>query len=247
VREWAAVRGIRAVIVSLNRGYVALPAETRRVWWQGILLGAVLVMALTVALVAGTRALESAGLLAWEEGALRWLDRAAPISFSTAMWLEGVGNGFVLWALVLYAAAMSARARLPLQALSFLVGHTLIYAFIAAGWAMWSRQRPTAILEGMAAPGGSFHAFPSGHMAQSGFAFGLLLWLWLRRATAPVERAAALLGYFLLMGIIALGRLRIGVHWPSDVAAGALIGGGWALAVAAATARAGRQVHQPSR
>src|SRR5690606_11413709 len=107
-------------------GYMALPRTTRREWWRRIGVGALALLVLMAALVQGVRALERAGRLTWEMEAVRWMDGSAPLSFSTAMWLEGVGNGFVLWALVLYAAVKSARAGRPLQTLAFLVGHTMV-------------------------------------------------------------------------------------------------------------------------
>lgn len=67
---------------------------------------------------------------------------------------------------------------------------------------------------------------------------GVLTWLWIREATQRSEQVAAVLLCLLLIGIIALGRLRLGVHWSSDLVAGAVIGGGWVVAVAWATGRA---------
>jgi undecaprenyl-diphosphatase len=57
-------------------------------------------------------------------------------------------------------------------------------------------------------------SFPSGHAATS-FACATVL-------SALVPRAAPFL--FVLAGAIAYSRLYVGVHWPLDVIAGALIG-----------------------
>lgn len=204
--------------------------------------GAVATLVLTALLVLLVQWMEGRGLLRWESRAIRSMETRIPISFSFAMWLEGVGNGFVLWGVVLYAAAVSALRYRPLRALSFLVGHSAVYLPISLAWFLWNRPRPTLILDGAASPGGVFHAFPSGHMVQSAFAYGLLLALWLGNARSRWERGVALAAYLLLVGLIGFGRLRIGVHWPSDIVGGMLIGGGWAWAVA----RAGG-LHDPPR
>src|SRR5690606_30453291 len=130
-----------------------------------------------------------------------------PISFSTAMWLEGVGNGFVLWGVVLYAAGFAAWTRRPVHAIAWLVGYTLIYPVIALGWSLWNRVRPQVVFDGLADPGGFFRAFPSGHMVQASFAYGFLLWLWLQRSGSKLERVSAVALYLLLLLVVGVGRL----------------------------------------
>lgn len=239
---WASVRLLRTTLRRLNRSYRATPADRMRGWWRRMWGGAAIILLFTAALVFLVRWIERAGLLRWEADALRWLETALPISFSSAMWLEGVGNGFVLWGVVLYAAALSALRHRPLRALSFLVGHSAAYLPIALAWLLWDRARPRVIFDGMASPGGVFHSFPSGHMVQSASAYGLLLALWLGGARGRGERAFAVAAFLVLIVLIGFGRLRIGVHWPSDIVGGVLIGGGWAWAVA----RAGG-LHEPPR
>ena len=239
---WASVELLRTMVLRLNRSYRATPVERLKRWWRGMWGGAAAVLLLTASLVFLVRWIDGRGLLLWEADAIRWMEARVPISFSFAMWLEGIGNGFVLWGVVLYSAATSALRNRALRALSFLVGHSAVYLPISLAWFLWNRPRPRLILDGVASPGGVFHAFPSGHMVQSAFAYGLLLALWMGHARSRSERAFALVGYLVLIALIGFGRLRIGVHWPSDIVGGALIGGAWAWAVA----RAGG-LHDPPR
>ena len=91
------------------------------------------------------------------------------------------------------------------------------------------RQRP---FEHQLGPPTSSYSFPSGHAATS-FACATVL-----SAFAPRRRVA----FFLLATLIALSRLYNGVHYPTDVVAGALLGVLVALTVVKAASRTGRRL-----
>ena len=74
-------------------------------------------------------------------------------------------------------------------------------------------------------------SFPSGHMARTVFAYGLLGFVVFRMAERRWVRWAAVLGAVLLSLLMAADRLYLGVHWESDVLGGMLLG---AVALAAA-------------
>ncbi|MEW2632921.1 phosphatase PAP2 family protein [Streptomyces sp. NPDC048389] len=70
-----------------------------------------------------------------------------------------------------------------------------------------------------------YAAFPSGHAMTAAVTCGLLLWLLRRRgATGRVWAGGVALAAFCVAGV-GFTRLYLGVHWPSDVAGGWLIGG----------------------
>lgn len=67
-------------------------------------------------------------------------------------------------------------------------------------------------------------SFPSGHTANATVAYGILAWLVGRIAAAPTVRALA----WALAAAVAIGvglsRVWLGVHYPSDVVAGWMLG-----------------------
>ncbi|NQD94026.1 bifunctional DedA family/phosphatase PAP2 family protein [Pseudomonas sp. CrR25] len=98
-----------------------------------------------------------------------------------------------------------------------LLGSALANATLKA---LFARQRPDVLLEPLA----SF-SFPSGH-SSAAFAFFLVLGVLAGRG----QPARLRLAWLLLAGLpalaIALSRVYLGVHWPSDIVAGALLAGG---------------------
>ncbi len=239
---WLSFRLLGEVIRRLHYGWEALPRLARRRWWTTLGVGFAVSLAITWALVRIASWLDETGALAWEGEALELIITELPLSFSSAMWLEGVGNGFVLWGVMLFAAMVAAWTGKPLRSIAFLVGYTAVYVLVAFGWSLWDRPRPELFLSGLASPGGVFHAFPSGHMVQTSFAYGLLISFWTRAARSTSERVASVGAYVLIVSLVALGRLRIEAHWPTDVIAGTFMGSAWAIAVVVALVSAEREV-----
>ncbi len=74
-------------------------------------------------------------------------------------------------------------------------------------------------------------SFPSGH-ATLATAFYLALLLVFLAGKSPRAWRASAIGVSLLLVGIALSRVYLGVHYPSDVAAGGLLGAAWSLTTA---------------
>lgn len=77
-------------------------------------------------------------------------------------------------------------------------------------------------------------SYPSGHALASTAIYLTLALLATRLAVARRERIAALVLAAFVILAIATSRTYLGVHYPSDVGAGMLLGSGWALFVSAA-------------
>jgi len=74
-------------------------------------------------------------------------------------------------------------------------------------------------------------SFPSGHAAQaSAFWFALVLALRMAGASRAATCVAAALAVAIVLAVC-ISRVLLGVHYPGDVAAGALLGAAWALFV----------------
>ena len=104
--------------------------------------------------------------------------------------------------------------RAALFALGTLLGTALANLALKASFA---RTRPDVLLEPL-----SSYSFPSGH-SSAAFAFFLVLGVLAGRGQPVRMRLTWLLLACLPAGAIALSRLYLGVHWPSDLIAGALL------------------------
>ncbi|SHI63389.1 phosphatase PAP2 family protein [Streptomyces sp. 3214.6] len=124
-------------------------------------------------------------------------------------------------------------------------------AWWTAGWLVVTSVLGTLIQQGLKAgvgrarpvwpdPVDSAHyaAYPSGHALTATVVFGLLLWLLHRHGAGPVIwRTAVAVAAVSVVGV-GLTRIWLGVHWPSDVLGGWLLG---ALLVTLAIAAQQRQ------
>lgn len=157
-------------------------------------------------------------VLAWVQGHV-----ASELSpwIMAVSWLgsvPGIGLFGALFAMVLFARSQ----RLDAMTLGAVLtgGGLLTFALKH----LFRQARPAHF----PAPGGeTSYSFPSGHALMSVCFFGYLAF-WLV-AQGPRERWRWLVAglCLLLSGVIGLSRLYLAAHWPTDVAAGALVAVFW--------------------
>lgn len=217
-----------------REGRAAVGDTAWRGWWRRIALGAASMLVLMVALkYAAVWALGN-GWLDWEAGFLLWLGSDGPVRFSTAVFLQTPGSDPTLIILIALTAGLAAWVRRPLVSMSIVLAALVPDLVGRFGWLIWSRARPDLLYDGIASPG--FHSFPSGHTSKTVAVYGFLTVLWLRASGSNVERVLAILLLGVIAVVVPVGRMAMGVHWPSDVMAGMVIGGVWLAVLSRATA-----------
>jgi undecaprenyl-diphosphatase len=141
--------------------------------------------------------------------------------------LTWAGSAFLLVPLAVVACLGFARAGLPRQALA--VALSLGGAMLISNWIKLLVARPRPPVEHLQAVTGS--SFPSGHATQaSAFWFSLVFAIAAAGAPPKLTRVAAGLALAVVL-VVAATRVYLGVHYPSDVLAGMLLGTGWAAYV----------------
>lgn len=150
--------------------------------------------------------------LRWIEGALRapWLDKV--MTFYTSLGNSGwIFIGVSILLLLFRRTRKAGASSLTAMVLGLVVTNLTIKPLVA-------RPRPWVVMEGFTTvvTSGDMNSFPSGHTtAAFAFAAALCAVLPQKWAKAAALIAAALMG---------LSRLYVGVHYPSDVIGGAVIG-----------------------
>ena len=137
------------------------------------------------------------------------------------------GSAFLLVPLALICCFVLARAGLRREALA--VALSLGGAMLLSDLVKLLVSRPRPPVEHLQGVSGS--SFPSGHATQaSAFWFSLVLALRTAGGSRTAVRLAAAVALLIVVAVAA-SRVCLGVHYPSDVVAGILLGTGWAVFV----------------
>ena len=144
--------------------------------------------------------------------------------------LTALGSVTVLTLIVSIAVCLFALNRhwgsvsqLLIAVLGGAVGSTLLKRVL-------ERERPPEL--GRLVHVASF-SYPSGHSLSSASIYLTLAILAARRMPNPTAQKLIVVFAIVLATTVGMSRAYIGVHYPSDIAAGLALGGGWALLVSA--------------
>lgn len=138
-----------------------------------------------------------------------------PILDSVMVFISSLGNGGIFWivlALLLCIYPKSRRCGVSMLAamlIGLLIGNGFLKNMVARARPCWvNTQIPLLV------PNPTDYSFPSGHTLAS-FEAAVTIFLHNRRWGIPA---------LLLAGLIAFSRMYLFVHYPTDVAAGMLLG-----------------------
>jgi undecaprenyl-diphosphatase len=165
-----------------------------------------------------TQAFDEAMLHLIDEHRVAWVERSL-------LEITALGTGLVVMMVVGTAAMFlwltrhrySSMLLLVATAGGLLLNNILKYTF--------KRPRPQ-VFEWVDSPVTS--SFPSGHAMSAAIVYVTVAYLAARLMKRRVFRLLTMLAAFLLIALIGLSRMYLGVHYPSDVLGGYVIGIGWA-------------------
>lgn len=156
-------------------------------------------------------------IIAWDSSVLLWMQEAlrSPLMNALMVFITRLGDAGAIWIVLGIALCVPRKTRVAgIAVLLALVIQGLIGQVILKPWI--GRLRPFHVVEGLqnlVAIGG--YSFPSGHTGSS-FAAAAAIW----RTVSPRAGAAALV----LAALIGFSRMYAGVHFPTDVLVGMLLG-----------------------
>lgn len=240
---WVVMSGAREAWRRFRESWHDLPRGAFRRWLTVMVIGWALGAGLAAGLSLLGKRLAASGMAEWDRQALLEVAANERFSFQTAIFFEGLGSSAVLIPLTLLAMAMAAWARRAMTALTLGAAYLLHDPLVWIGWSVWDRARPDLVAGGIASP--PLHSYPSGHAVQMIAVYGLLVYLWLRRSGALGERLLGVALVAALTAVVCYARVRLGVHWPSDIGAGIVIGLFWLLVCVLALQRSERAAPLP--
>lgn len=158
--------------------------------------------------------------------ALRDVARPGTALTSTMLGITHLGDTVTLTALVLVVAGFLLTARRHGMALFLILAASVGTLLVQLLKHLIDRPRPEVVAHWTSFASASF---PSGHAANSAIIYLTLAVLIARSVTSRALRIYVVAVAMLLSFLIGLSRLYLGVHWPTDVLSGWILGAGWAL------------------
>jgi undecaprenyl-diphosphatase len=191
-----------------------------------VLMGAALAIAGTWAFAMLAGNVRSGGTQAFDDAVLRWIGvhRTGALN-SVMLEITSLGTGSVVTMVVAVAALFLWLNQHKHSAILLLVatfGGIVLNNLLKLGF---SRPRPEVIPWTTTA---DFYSFPSGHAMSATIVYSTVAYLAARLQRTRASRTAIMILAAIVILLICVSRLYLGVHYPSDVVAGIIIGLAWA-------------------
>jgi undecaprenyl-diphosphatase len=188
--------------------------------------GAAVALAGTYAFAKFAGHVRSGSTQAFDDAALRWLgSHRSAVLEPIMLEITFLGTGTVVLMIVAVSALFLWLTKHRYSAVLLLVstgGAIALNNLLKVGF---GRPRPQVVEWGTNAMSWSF---PSGHAMSAAVVYGTVAYLAARLQERPIQRVITMLVAFIIIVLIGLSRLYLGVHYPSDVLAGVIIGLAWA-------------------
>ena len=210
--------GLRKLGIRLSSFYVTVGVF--------LIAGAIIAIACTMGFAELAEHVLAGGTQAFDVAILQWLHaHQHPLVTQVMVEMTYLGTGTVVitivgvTALFLWHTEHKHSARLLLAAT---VGNILLNGALKY---VYHRARPSVFEWQTTAVSSSF---PSGHAMSATVVYGTVAYLLMRLQKHHWARVLTLLGAVFLIALICLTRLYLGVHYPSDVLGGIVVGLAWA-------------------
>ena len=191
-----------------------------------LLAGASIALAGTYAFARFASHVRSGRTQAFDDAVLTWIaEHRSPTIEPVMLEITFLGTGIVVMAVVAVSAVFLALTNHKYSAVLLLIstgGGILLNGLLKMGFA---RPRPQIFDWGTHVVSSSF---PSGHAMGAAVAYGTVAYLAARLQKRRSSRVLTMLLAAIVIVMIASTRLYLGVHYPSDVFAGIIIGLSWA-------------------
>lgn len=163
---------------------------------------------------------------AFDEAVLRWMGAHHTRLLDAAMLeITALGTGTVVLMIVCISALFLALTKHRYSALLLLVATAGGIGLNLVLKIFFDRPRPSVIVWGTTAVSSSF---PSGHAMSATIVYSTVAYLAARLYRHAWQRWITMFVAAIVIVAISVSRLYLGVHYPSDVLAGAVVGLAWA-------------------
>ncbi len=211
----------------------ALSAARKRTNSLTTALGLVLIIGFVAACITGwlftelAETVQSGATLAFDDSVLRWMAaHQSALATTAALELTALGTGTVVVMMTVVSGmflALTGQKRPALLLVAATIGGLALNLVLKLHY---HRPRPHIFNWGT---NGVSSSFPSGHAMNSVIVYGTIAYLAWRLSDRRWLRALTqLLAVLVIIGICT-SRVYLGVHYPSDVLGGAIVGAAWAV------------------
>ena len=191
-----------------------------------LVVGFVIALAGTFIFVGLASYVRTGATQSFDESVLRWMGaHHSKLTDSLMLEITALGTGMVVMMIVLVAGLFLVLTQHRYSALLLLVstfGGLVLNTVLKMGF---HRPRPQVIEWGTQAVSSSF---PSGHAMSAAIVYSTVAYLAARLHRRLWARWAMMILALVLIVAISASRMYLGVHYPSDVVAGVVIGLAWA-------------------